>query len=117
MLTWLNRKQLWGPYGETIVGKTTSPFLRLRLRRMHGKIERKGASYWISNEENVRIDVIMWIGPGNPPEKRVKRKGRLPKGWVKIGTYKTEDAAIRRIEREAKRIDHEYLGHRGHEGA
>jgi len=103
-MLWLNKKAIWGGYGETIVGKKTSPFLRLRLRRMHGKYLSRGENYHVSDDINVRIDVIKWTGPGNPPDRRVKNKGRMPKGWVTIGSYKTEDEALRRLEQEARKI-------------
>jgi hypothetical protein len=57
----------------------------------------------VFDEINVRIDVIKWIGPGNPPDRPIKKRGRLPKGWSVIGSYKTEEEALRRLEQEARR--------------
>ena len=101
-MTGLTKISQWGPRGETIVGKKTSPFLWLRLRRIQGKCLSRGKNYRGADEINARIDVIKWTGPGNPPDRPVKKKGRLPKGWVTIGSFKTEEEAIRRMEQEAE---------------
>ena len=69
---------------------------------MNGKCISRGKYYRVSEDINVRIDVIKWIGPGNPPDRPVKNEGRLPKGWVTIGSFKTENEAVRRMEKEAE---------------